>query len=38
MKTVMFTLISLAVLASIAAPAGAFDAKTLYEQQERQSH
>jgi len=38
MKTVISTLIALSALASIATPASAFDPKTFYEQQERQSH
>ena len=37
MKTIASTLIALSLLAGIAAPAGAFDAKSFYEQQERQS-
>jgi hypothetical protein len=38
MKTIVVTLIALSVLAGVAAPASAFDAKTFYEQQERQIH
>ena len=37
MKTIACTLVALSLLAGIAAPAGAFDAKSFYEQQERQS-
>jgi hypothetical protein len=37
MKTLASALIALAVMASIAAPVRAFDAKTLFEQQERES-
>jgi hypothetical protein len=37
MKTITCTLIALSLLAGIAAPAGALDAKSFYEQQERQS-
>jgi hypothetical protein len=37
MKTIASALIALSVLAGIAAPASAFDAKSFYEQQERQS-
>ncbi len=37
MKALICTLIALSVLAGIAGPAGAFDAKTFYEHQERQS-
>jgi hypothetical protein len=39
MKTVVSALIALSVLAGIAAaPAAAFDAKSFYDQQERESH
>jgi hypothetical protein len=39
MKTIASALIALSVLAGVAAPAAnAFDAKTLYEQLDRQSH
>jgi hypothetical protein len=38
MKTIVSFLIALSVLAAVAAPASAFDAKTFYEQQERQGH
>jgi hypothetical protein len=38
MKTIVSALIALSVLAGVAAPANAFDAKTLYEQLDRQSH
>ena len=38
MKTIVSALIALSVLAGIAAPASAFDAKSFYEQQGRQSH
>jgi len=38
MKTILGTLIALSVLAGIAAPASAFDAKTLFQQLERQSY
>ena len=37
MKTIISALIALSVLAGIAAPAGAFDAKSFYEQQDRNS-
>jgi hypothetical protein len=37
MKTFASTLILLSLLAGIAAPASALDAKSFYEQQERQS-
>jgi hypothetical protein len=37
MKTIVSALIALSVIAGIAAPASAFDAKGFYEQQERQS-
>jgi hypothetical protein len=35
MKPIITALVALAVFAGIAAPAGAFDAKTFWEQQER---
>ena len=38
MKTIVSALIALSVLAGIAAPASALDAKTFYEQQDRQSY
>jgi hypothetical protein len=38
MKTIVSALIALSVLAGIAAPANALDAKAFYEQQDRQSH
>jgi hypothetical protein len=37
MKIFACTLIGLSLLAGLAAPASAFDAKSFYEQQERQS-
>jgi hypothetical protein len=37
MKTIVFALIALSVLASIAAPAGAFDTKRFFQQMDRQS-
>jgi hypothetical protein len=37
MKTIISTLIAVSVLAGIAAPASALDAKSLYEQLDRQS-
>ena len=37
MKTIVSALIALSVLAGIAAPASAFDAKSFYEQQDRHS-
>ena len=37
MKTIVSALVALSVLAGIAAPASAFDAKSFYEQQDRQS-
>ena len=36
MKTIVSALLALSVLAGIAAPASAFDAKSLYEQLDRQ--
>jgi hypothetical protein len=38
MKTILSALITLSVLAGIAAPASAIDTKTFWEQQERQSY
>jgi hypothetical protein len=38
MKIVVSTLIALSVLASFAAPTSALDAKTFYEQQDRDRH
>jgi hypothetical protein len=38
MKTIAAALITLSVLAGIAAPASALDTKTFWDQQERQSH
>jgi hypothetical protein len=38
MKIILSALIALSVLASIAAPASAFDAKGFYNQQDRQAH
>jgi hypothetical protein len=35
MKSIIFALITLSVLAGIAGPASALDAKTFYEQQDR---
>ena len=37
MKTIVSALIALSVLAGIAAPASAFDAKSFYDQQDRNS-
>jgi hypothetical protein len=37
MKIIISALIAVSVLAGIAAPASAFDAKTFFEQQDRQS-
>ena len=37
MKTIAYALIALSVLAGVAAPASAFDARSLYEQLDRQS-
>ena len=37
MKTIVSTLIALSVLAGIAAPASAFDAKSFFEQLDRQA-
>jgi hypothetical protein len=37
MKTIVSALIALSVIAGIAAPASAFDAKSFYDQQDRQS-
>jgi hypothetical protein len=36
MKTILSTLIALSVLAGVASAASAFDAKTFYEQQDRE--
>jgi hypothetical protein len=36
-KTIVSALLALSVLAGIAAPASAFDAKSFYEQQDRQA-
>jgi hypothetical protein len=38
MKMIISALIALSVLAGVAGPASALDAKQFYEQQERQSH
>ena len=38
MKTIVSALIALSVLAGITAPANAFDAKSFYEQQDRQAN
>jgi len=38
MKTIIFVMLVLLALAGVAAPASAFDAKTFYEQQEREIH
>ena len=38
MKTIVSALIALSVLAGVAGPANALDAKAFYEQQDRQSH
>jgi hypothetical protein len=38
MKTIVSALLALSVIAGVAAPAGAFDAKTFYEQLDRQAH
>ena len=38
MKIIASALVALSVLASIAAPAGAFDAKSFYEHQDRQAN
>jgi len=37
MRSLVSALLALSVLAGVAAPASAFDAKSFYEQQERQS-
>jgi hypothetical protein len=37
MKTILSTLIVLAVLAGVSAPGSAYDARSFFEQQERQS-
>jgi hypothetical protein len=37
MKTIVFALIALSVLAGIAAPASAFETKSFFEQMDRQS-
>jgi len=38
MKTILSTLLALSVLTGVAASAYAFDAKTFYEEQDRESH
>ena len=38
MKTIVSALIALSVLAGVAAPASALDAKAFYEQMDRASH
>jgi hypothetical protein len=38
MKTIVSALIALSVLAGVAAPASALDAKSFYEQMDRASH
>jgi len=38
MKTIVSALIALSVLAGVAVPASALDAKTFYEQQDRTSY
>jgi len=38
MKTIISVMLALSTLAGVAGPASAFDAKTFYEQQERQIH
>jgi hypothetical protein len=38
MKTIISVMLVLLALAGVAAPASAFDAKTFYEQQEREIH
>jgi hypothetical protein len=38
MKTIAYALITVVLLAGVAAPASAFDDKTFWEQQDRQSH
>jgi len=38
MKTIISVMLALSALAGVAGPASAFDAKTFYEQQERQIH
>jgi hypothetical protein len=38
MKTIVFALFALSVLAGISGPASALDTKTFWDQQERQSH
>ena len=37
MKSIVSALLALSVLTAVAAPASAFDAKSFYEQQDRQS-
>ena len=37
MKSIVSALVALSILAGVAAPASALDAKSFYEQQERQS-
>ena len=38
MKTIISVMVFLSVLAGVAAPASALDAKTFYDQQERQTY
>jgi len=38
MRTIVSTLIAVSVLGLVAVPASAFDPKSFYDQQERQSH
>jgi hypothetical protein len=38
MRAIASTLIAVSVLGLVALPASAFDAKTFYEQQDRESH
>ena len=38
MKIIVSALVALSVLATVAAPASAFDAKSLYDQQDRQAN
>ena len=38
MKTIISVVVVLSALAGVAAPAGAFDAMTFYDQQTRQTH
>jgi hypothetical protein len=38
MRSIVYALIAVSVLSLVALPANAFDAKTFYDQQDRQGH